>query len=188
MKFYLLFGPPGAGKGTQAKLIVDKFGLRHISTGDLLRKEIAKGTELGKMVQDIINRGELIADSTMIEIIKAEIDGNPEVKGFLFDGFPRTTAQAEALDRMLAERKESISDVISIMIDDRMIFERIKHRAEIENRADDADPKVINQRIETYHSKTEPLVEYYKKQGNYREIDGAGTIENVFAEICKLLA
>lgn len=187
MKFYLLFGPPGAGKGTQAKLLVDKFGLRHISTGELLRNEIAKGTELGKLVQGIINRGELIADDTMIEIIKSEIENNPDVKGFLFDGFPRTTAQAEALDQMLAQRGESVTDVISIMIDDKLIFERIKHRAEIENRKDDADPKVINQRIETYHSKTEPLIGYYKAQGKYREIDGAGTIEGVFAEICGIL-
>ena len=183
----MLFGPPGAGKGTQAKLLVEKYGLRHISTGDLLRKEIEKGTELGKTVQEIINRGDLIADDTMIAIIRSEIENNPQVEGFLFDGFPRTEAQALALDKMLSERGNEVSDVLSIMIDDDKIFERIKHRAEIENRKDDADPKVINQRIETYHKKTEPLVGYYKKQGKYREIDGAGTIEEVFAAISSLL-
>ncbi len=187
MKFYLLFGPPGAGKGTQAKLLVDKFNLKHISTGELLRNEIAKGSELGKIVQKIIDKGELIDDKTMISIIESEIDSNPHVSGFLFDGFPRTIAQAEALDTMLSARKFSVESVLSIMIPDVMIYERIRHRAEIENRKDDAEPEVIKNRITTYHSKTEPLIAYYKECGKYHEVDGTGTIEEVFGSISKLV-
>ena len=187
MKFYLLFGPPGAGKGTQAKLLVEKYALKHISTGELLRNEIAKGTELGKKVKEIIDSGNLIDDATMISIIDAAIDANKDVKGFLFDGFPRTTAQAVALDEMLAKRSYAVESVLSIMISDEMIGERIKHRAEIENRKDDADPEVIKQRIKTYHEKTEPLISYYKERNKYQEVDGAKTVEEVFASISKIL-
>ncbi|MBE6225314.1 MAG: adenylate kinase [Bacteroidales bacterium] len=187
MKYYLLFGPPGAGKGTQAKLMVEKHNYHHVSTGDLLRKEIAKGSELGKIAKQLIDNGNFVDDSIVVEMIKNEIANNPNVTGFLFDGFPRTTAQAEILDNMLRERGENVEKVISIIIGDPLIFERIQHRANIEGRKDDAQPEIIQNRINTYHKKTEPLIEYYKKQGKYNEIDGDGTIEEIFAKIENLL-
>jgi adenylate kinase len=187
MNYYILFGPPGAGKGTQAKLMVDKYNFRHVSTGDLLRSEISKGTELGKKAKALIEAGNLVDDSIVVKMIESEIDNNPTVKGFLFDGFPRTTAQAEQLDKMLAKRGHRIDKVISFIIDDKKVFERIKHRAEIENRKDDADPATIQNRINTYHSKTEPLIGYYKNCDKYYEINGDGEIDEIFARVTKLL-
>lgn len=187
MKYYLLFGPPGAGKGTQAKLMVEKFNLHHVSTGDLLRKEIAKGSELGLKAKALIDNGHFVDDSIVVGMIESEIATNQGVNGFIFDGFPRTTAQAEILDQMLAKNNQAVDKVISIIIDDKMVFERIQHRANIEGRKDDADPKTIQNRIDTYHAKTEPLIEYYKPQGKYNEICGEGTIEEIFGKIELLL-
>lgn len=187
MKYYLLFGPPGAGKGTQAKLMVEKFNLHHVSTGDLLRKEIAKGTELGLKAKTLIDAGNFVDDAIVVAMIENEIASNPTVNGFIFDGFPRTTAQAEILDKVLAKNNQAVDKVISIIIDDKMVFERIRHRANIEGRKDDADPKIIQNRIDTYHAKTEPLIEFYKKQNKYNEICGEGTIEEIFSKIELLL-
>lgn len=187
MKYYLLFGPPGAGKGTQAKLMVEKYNFHHVSTGDLLRKEIAKGSELGLKAKSLIDAGNFVDDAIVVGMIENEIAANPNAGGFLFDGFPRTVAQAEVLDRMLAKNGDSVDKVISIIISDSMVFERIRHRANIEGRKDDADPKTIQNRIDTYHAKTEPLIEYYKPQGKYNEIDGTGTIEEIFTKISGLL-
>lgn len=187
MKYYLLFGPPGAGKGTQAKLMVEKFNLHHVSTGDLLRKEIAKETELGKLAKSIIDAGNLVDDSIVVKMIENEIANNPHVSGFLFDGFPRTTGQAIILDEMLRKKGNKIDKVISFEIDDNLVFERIQHRANIEGRKDDAEPKTIQNRINTYHAKTEPLIDFYKKQEKYCSIPGDGTIEAIFEEVNKLL-
>ena len=187
MKYYLLFGPPGAGKGTQAKLMVDKYGFHHVSTGDLLRKEIAKGSELGLKAKELIDAGNFVDDSIVVGMIENEINANPQVAGFLFDGFPRTVAQAEILDAMLEKKGEGVDKVISIIISDETVFERIQHRANIEGRKDDADPKTIQNRIDTYHAKTEPLIEYYKPQGKYNEICGIGTVEEIFGKIAELL-
>ncbi|MEF9931597.1 MAG: adenylate kinase [Bacteroidales bacterium] len=187
MKYYLLFGPPGAGKGTQAKLMVDKFNLHHVSTGDLLRKEISKGSELGKLAKSIIDAGNLVDDSIVVRMIENEITNNPKVSGFLFDGFPRTTGQAIILDEMLGKNGNKIDKVISFVIDDKLVFERIQHRANIEGRKDDAEPKTIQNRIDTYHAKTEPLIDFYKKQNKYFAIPGKGTIEEIFAEVSKLV-
>ena len=173
MKYYLLFGPPGAGKGTQAKLLVDKYNLRHVSTGDLLRKEISNKTELGLVAKALIDNGNLVDDSIVEKMIENEIDGNPDAVGFLFDGFPRTV--------------ESLDKVISIIIDDSLVFERIAHRAAIENRKDDSNPEIIENRIKTYHQKTEPLIRYYKERGKYFEIDGSGAIEDIFKKISELI-
>ena len=179
MKYYILFGPPGAGKGTQATAMVERYNLRHLSTGELLRKEIAEGTELGLKAKSLIDAGSLVPD----EVVKGMIDNafktTEGVSGFLLDGFPRTIAQAEALDKMLAASGEEVTSVISIMIPDEMIKERIRHRAAIEGRADDASDETVNNRIRTYHEKTEPLVDFYRKAGKYVEIDGTGTIEEV---------
>lgn len=187
MKYYLLFGPPGAGKGTQAKLLVEKYNFHHVSTGDLLRKEIAKGSELGLKAKSLIDAGNFVDDAIVVGMIENEIASNPEVGGFLFDGFPRTVAQAEILDQMLEKQGKGVDKVISIIISDEMVFERIQHRANIEGRKDDADPKTIQNRIDTYHAKTEPLIEYYKPQGKYHEICGVGTVEEIFAQISKAL-
>lgn len=187
MKYYVLFGPPGAGKGTQAKLMVEKFNFHHVSTGDLLRKEIAEGTELGKIAKALIDNGNFVDDSIVEKMIENEIENNPTVNGFIFDGFPRTVAQAEALDAMLAKRSQEVTKILSIIISDQMVFERIQHRAKIEGRMDDANAETIQNRINTYHKKTEPLIEYYEKQGKYNEICGEGTIEEIFSKIENLL-
>ncbi len=179
MKYYVLFGPPGAGKGTQASAMVEKYNLHHISTGALLRKEIAAGTELGKKAHELIEKGCLVPDEVVEAMIESEFNSVKGVGGFLLDGYPRTIEQAHTLDRMLARRNESLTSVISIMIPDGMIFDRIRHRAKIEGREDDASDEVIANRIATYHQKTEPLVSFYKDAGKYAEIDGSGTIEEV---------
>ncbi|MDO4736745.1 MAG: adenylate kinase [Bacteroidia bacterium] len=187
MKFYLLFGPPGAGKGTQAKLMVKTHNLCHVSTGDLLRQEISKGTEIGKLAKQLIDNGNFVPDEVVVEMIKKEISNNSSVNGFIFDGFPRTTAQAQILDQMLSESNEQVDKVISIIISDKVVFDRIKHRANIEGRKDDAADDIIQNRINTYHAKTEPLIEYYSKQGKYYEICGEGTIEEIYSKIDKLI-
>ena len=179
MKYYILFGPPGAGKGTQATAMVERYNLRHLSTGDLLRKEIAEGTELGLKAKSLIDAGSLVPDEVVEGMIDNAFKTTEGVSGFLLDGFPRTIAQAEALDKMLAASGEEVTSVISIMIPDEMIKERIRHRAAIEGRADDASDETVNNRIRTYHEKTEPLVDFYRKAGKYVEIDGTGTIEEV---------
>ena len=187
MKYYLLFGPPGAGKGTQAKLMVEKYNFHHVSTGDLLRKEIAAETELGKIAKQLIDNGNFVDDSIVVAMIKNEIANNQDVAGFILDGFPRTTPQAEILDQMLTERGEQVNKVISIIIPDEMVFERILHRAKIENRKDDADRSIIQTRINLYHTKTTPLIEYYSAQGKYQEICGEGTVEEIFQKISENL-
>ena len=179
MKYYILFGPPGAGKGTQATAMVERYNLRHLSTGELLRKEIAEGTELGLRAKSLIDAGSLVPDEVVEGMIDNAFKTTEGVGGFLLDGFPRTIAQAEALDKMLAASGEEVTSVISIMIPDEMIKERIRHRAAIEGRADDASDETVNNRIRTYHEKTEPLVDFYRKAGKYVEIDGTGTIEEV---------
>ena len=186
-KHFLIFGPPGAGKGTQATRLIDRFGLRHVSTGDLLRREIAAGTPLGLQAKTLIDQGLLVPDEVVEGMIASELDAHPDVKGFIFDGFPRTTAQAEHLDEILSARGGKVDAVISLMIPDETVFERIRHRAEIENRVDDTKPEIIQNRIDTYHAKTEPVISYYKGKGCYREIDGLGTIDEVFDKICTVM-
>ena len=179
MKYYILFGPPGAGKGTQATAMVEKYNLHHISTGALLRKEIAAGTELGLQAKALIEKGCLVPDEVVEGMIESEFKTVTGVDGFLLDGFPRTLPQAEALDAILAKTDEAVTATVSIMIPDAMIMERIKGRALKEGRADDASEEIINNRIVTYHNQTEPLIEYYNKAGKYHEIDGVGTIDEI---------
>ena len=179
MKYFILFGPPGAGKGTQATAMVEKYNLHHISTGALLRKEIAAETELGVQAKALIEKGCLVPDEVVEGMIENEFKTVKGVEGFLLDGFPRTIPQAEALDRILAKTSEEVNATISIMIPDEMIMERIKGRALKEGRADDSSEEIINTRIVTYHDQTEPLIDYYRKSGKYNEIDGVGTIDEV---------
>ena len=187
MKYYILFGPPGAGKGTQATAMVEKYNLHHISTGALLRKEIAAGTELGKLAKGLIENGNLVPDEVVEGMIENEFKSVTGVDGFLLDGFPRTLPQAAALDAILAKTSEEVTATVSIMIPDEMVLERIKGRALKEGRADDASEDIINNRIVTYHNQTEPLIEYYNKAGKYNEIDGVGTIEEVQERIFSVM-
>ena len=184
MKYYILFGPPGAGKGTHAGVIAQKYNLKHISTGELLRAEIAAGTELGKQAKTLIDAGSLVPDSVVEGMIENAFDTIKGVDGFLLDGFPRNLSQAEDLDKILAKRGEGVTAVVGLMIDDAMIFERIRGRAVIEGRADDASDEIIANRIKTYHSQTEPLIDYYKKADKYHEVVvNGGTIEENRARV-----
>ena len=179
MKYYLLFGPPGAGKGTHAVAVAQKYNYKHLSTGELLRAEIAAGTELGKKAKSLIEKGALVPDEVVEGMIESAFKTIKGYDGFLLDGFPRTLAQAEALDAMLSKNGEELSGVVSIMIPDSMVIQRIKHRAEIEGRADDANEEIIANRIRTYHNQTEPLIEYYKKAGKYHEVFGGDPVLEV---------
>ena len=187
MKYYILFGPPGAGKGTQATAMVEKYNLHHISTGALLRKEIAAETELGVQAKALIEKGCLVPDEVVEGMIENEFRSVTGVDGFLLDGFPRTLPQADALDKILAKSSEEVTATVSIMIPDSLIMERIKGRALKEGRADDASEDIINNRILTYHNQTEPLIDYYEKKGKYNEVDGVGTIDEVRSRIFEIM-
>ena len=167
--------------------MVEKYNFRHVSTGELLRHEIHEQTKLGKLAASLINKGELVPDEVVEGMIQNELDAHPDVKGFIFDGFPRTVTQAEALDNMLEKRGESVTSVISIVIDDTMVRDRIRHRAMIEDRKDDMDDETITTRILNYHKKTEPLISYYKDRGKYNEIYGVGSIKDIFTRISGLI-
>ncbi|MBO6170377.1 MAG: adenylate kinase [Bacteroidales bacterium] len=188
MKYYILFGPPGAGKGTHAGAIAQKYNLKHLSTGELLRAEIAAGTELGLKARDLIAAGNLVPDEIVEGMIENAFDTIKGVDGFLLDGFPRTIAQAEALEQMTAARNDEVTGVISIMIPDAVVHERIAHRAAIEGRADDASDATITHRIETYHAQTEPLIDFYKAKGKYHEVCGyPGSIDDVRERVLSLV-
>lgn len=187
MKDYILFGPPGAGKGTQAAKLVEKYNLIHISTGDLLREEIKKGTALGKQAAALIEKGNLVPDEVVEGMIRSEFSAHPDVKGFILDGFPRTPAQAEHLDAIAKEMGHDVTAVISIMIPDLVVKERIRHRALIEGRKDDTSDEIIETRIRNYHAKTEPVIAYYNAQGKYHEINGVGTVDGIFNDICSVI-
>ena len=188
MKYYILFGPPGAGKGTHAGAIAQKYNLKHISTGELLRAEIAAGTELGRQAKSLIDAGSLVPDAVVEGMIESAFDTIKGVDGFLLDGFPRNLAQAADLDKILEKRGEAVTAVVALMISDETIRTRIKGRAAVEGRADDANDETISNRIRTYHAQTEPLIEYYKAAGNYHEVNvDGGTIELNRAKVLDLM-
>ena len=182
----LLLGPQGAGKGTQAKRISTEFAIPHIASGEILRAEMAAGTELGRRVKDVYDRGDLVSDDLMIELIRARLAQPDTDSGFVLDGFPRTTIQAEALDAMFAEIGRSFSVVFALQVPDSVAFERLRRRAELEGRADDT-ADAIRRRLETYHRETEPLIEYYRARGNLVPIHGDRSEGEVFAEIQQAL-
>lgn len=172
----VLFGKPGAGKGTQAAFIKEHFGLFHISTGDLFRHHIKNGTPLGKMAQSYMDKGDLVPDQVTIDMLENAVDENPEAKGFIFDGFPRTTAQAEALDTFLATKEMTITGTIALEAPDEMLIERLLERGKDSGRADDQDTEKIKNRFEEYSTKTSPLRAYYQGQNKFYQIDGVGDI------------
>lgn len=177
---FLIFGPPGSGKGTQSVRLAGKFNLMHLSTGDMLRAEIAAGTELGKKMSVIMSTGELVPDEVVIEMIAAKIDSTKDKAGFLFDGFPRTVAQTEALEKMLNARGMKIDSMLVLDVDHDELVNRLIMRAEQSGRPDDKDPAVIENRIDVYKSKTEPIIEYCRKRGIYEPVNGVGSIEDIF--------
>jgi adenylate kinase len=178
----LLLGPQGAGKGTQAKRISAEYEIPHIASGEILRTEMQAGTELGLRVKDVYDRGDLVSDDLMIELIRTRLGQADADAGFVLDGFPRTTVQAEALEQMFSDIGRSFSVVFSLQIPDDVAFERLHRRAELEGRADDTD-EAIRRRLENYHRETEPLIEYYRVRGNLVPIHGDRTENAVFAEI-----
>ena len=182
----VIFGAPGSGKGTQSERIVEKYGINHISTGDVLRAEIKNGTELGKTAKGYIDQGQLIPDELMIDILASVFDSFEDSKGVIFDGFPRTIAQAEALKKMLAERGQDVTVMVDLEVPEDELMTRLIKRGKDSGRADDNE-ETIKKRLHVYHSQTAPLIDWYKNERKYQHINGLGTMEGIFAEICEAI-
>ena len=180
----VIFGAPGSGKGTQSERIVEKYGINHISTGDVLRAEIKNGTELGKTAKGYIDQGQLIPDELMIDILASVFDSFKDSKGVIFDGFPRTIAQAEALKKMLAERGQDVSVMSDLEVPEDELMVRLIKRGKDSGRADDNE-ETIKKRLHVYHSQTSPLIDWYKNEKKYQHINGLGTMDGIFADICE---
>lgn len=180
----VIFGAPGSGKGTQSERIVEKYGINHISTGDVLRAEIKNGTELGKTAKGYIDQGQLIPDELMIDILASVFDSFKDSKGVIFDGFPRTIAQAEALKKMLAERGQDVSVMVDLEVPEDELMVRLIKRGKDSGRADDNE-ETIKKRLHVYHSQTSPLIDWYKNEKKYQHINGLGTMDGIFADICE---
>jgi adenylate kinase len=184
----ILFGPPGAGKGTQSEKIIAKYNLIHLSTGDLLRSEIQAGTELGLRAKTLMDQGLLVPDEVVIGMIDHKLRDHRDAAGFIFDGFPRTVKQSQALDELLASYKESITVMIALVVDDSELLSRLLNRGKTSGRPDDQNEELISKRIQEYNNKTKPVAEYYREQGKFVAIEGIGEIESIFAEINKAIA
>lgn len=183
----VLFGPPGAGKGTQANVLKEKYGLIHISTGDVFRYNIKNETELGKNAKSYMDKGQLVPDNVTISMLEAEVDQNSEAKGFIFDGFPRTVAQAEALSDLLAEKNTEVSAMIALEVDDEILVQRLLERGKTSGRADDADESIIRNRIKVYYEETAILKQYYLKQDKYFGVDGVGSISDITKRVSAVI-
>jgi adenylate kinase len=183
----VLFGPPGAGKGTQSQLLIEKYGLIHLSTGDLLRGEIIQGTALGLAAKKLMDQGILVPDEVVIGMISNKLDANKYAQGFIFDGFPRTVAQAEALDTLLESKASAISGMIALEVNDDELLKRLLLRGKDSGRPDDANPEIISKRIHEYNNKTAPVAEFYKKQNKFESVNGIGSVDEIFNTICAII-
>lgn len=183
----VLFGPPGCGKGTQSAKLIDKYQLIHLSTGDILRSEIANGTALGMEAKKLMDQGLLVPDEVVIGMISAKLDANKNAKGFIFDGFPRTQAQAAALDTLLAGKGTTITGMLALDVEYDELVRRILHRGKDSGRPDDQDPQIIGKRVDEYNKKTAPLIDYYKAQNKFHAIKGDGTVEEIFIKLCAVI-
>jgi adenylate kinase len=183
----VLFGPPGAGKGTQSQKLIEKYSLIHLSTGDLLRSEIAQGTDLGLEAKKLMDQGSLVPDEVVIGMISHKLDANKDAKGFIFDGFPRTVAQAEALDHLLESKGSAIRVMIALEVQNEELQRRLLERGKESGRPDDANPEVIARRIKEYNDKTTPVAEFYQKQDKFIGVNGIGSIDEIFASICTIV-
>ncbi|WP_083158064.1 adenylate kinase [Allomuricauda sp. CP2A] len=183
----VLFGKPGAGKGTQAEVLKEKYNLKHISTGDVFRYNIKNGTELGKLAKSYIDKGELVPDEVTIDMLKDEVEKNPEAAGFIFDGFPRTDTQAEALDNFLESKDMKINATIALEAEDDVLVARLLERGKSSGRSDDQDESKIRNRFDEYNQKTAPLKAFYKKQGKFHSVNGIGEIKEVTERLCAII-
>jgi adenylate kinase len=183
----VLFGPPGAGKGTQSSKIIDKFGLIHLSTGDLLRAEITAGTTLGLEAKKLMDQGILVPDAVVIGMIENKLNENKAAAGFIFDGFPRTVAQAEALDSLLASHQLSITQMIALEVAEEELTQRLLERGKSSGRPDDQNETLIRKRVQEYMEKTAPVAGYYANQGKFKGINGVGEIEVIFGQILSII-
>ncbi len=185
----VIFGAPGSGKGTQSERIINEYGLYHISTGEVLRDHIARGTDLGVIADSYISKGQLIPDDLMVKVLAHVLDSHPELtaNGVIFDGFPRTIPQAQALNAMLAERNAAVDAVVGLEVEEKDLIDRMLRRGQESGRADD-NIDTIKKRLDVYHTQTSPLKEYYKNEGKYHAINGNGDVENIFGDIKKSLS
>ncbi|HEX8332076.1 MAG TPA: adenylate kinase [Segetibacter sp.] len=180
----ILFGPPGSGKGTQSEKLISKYGLKHLSTGDLLRTEISTQTPLGLEAKNFMDKGQLVPDEVVIGMISTALDANPEAQGFLFDGFPRTEAQSEALDKLLKLKKTEIGVVLAMQVSEEELVKRLVNRGLTSGRSDDNNEEVIRARIIEYHKKTSAVADYYKKFDKVVYLNGEGTVDEIFSGLC----
>jgi adenylate kinase len=180
----ILFGPPGSGKGTQATKLIEKYNLLHISTGDLFRAEISNGTALGLEAKSYIDKGALVPDAVTVNMLKSKMEQHPDVNGVIFDGFPRTIPQAQALDEMLKSKGTEVSLLLSLKVEDSEIIARISKRGATSGRTDDTDPEIIQNRINTYKSQTTPVADYYAGFGKTKEVVGVGSVDEIFVHLC----
>jgi adenylate kinase len=180
----ILFGPPGSGKGTQSEKLIVKYGLKHLSTGDLLRSEIAQQSQLGMEAKNFMDKGQLVPDEVVIGMISSAIENNPTVKGFLFDGFPRTSAQAAALDQLMELKNTSIKIMLAMEVGEKELMSRLLKRGETSGRSDDTNEEVVKARIIEYHNKTAAVADYYKQFNKVVTIKGEGTVEGIFNALC----
>lgn len=183
----VLFGSPGAGKGTQAVRLQEKYNLKHISTGDVFRYNIKNQTELGKLAKSYIDEGQLVPDEVTINMLHSEVEKNKEAQGFIFDGFPRTTAQAEDLDKLLASKNAKVDAMLALEVKDEIVVNRLLERGKISGRKDDANEEIIRKRIKVYYEQTDVVKQYYKKANKYFKIDGEGSIDDITRRLSKVI-
>lgn len=183
----VLFGPPGAGKGTQSEYLLEKYSLIHVSTGDLFRKNISEGTELGIKAKTYMDEGNLVPDAVVIGMVESKIKDNQDAIGFIFDGFPRTTQQAEKLDLILEEISAPINGMISLNVPDKELIKRLLLRGKTSGRTDDQDESKIHNRLNVYYNETKPVIDYYDSKGKYYPVEGVGEITEIFQSICSVV-